>query len=610
MNIIVPSTPGRYRLTRTMTDELLYDPVKAAWIFFEIEFDAFQAAALRIQWFSYESEDHSGFGTGKTLRGWILCQLSGILIPDCVTGVIMQNMQSAKDNFWKYYEDARYMTPLFRAQLGRFSIEDDVREGKSTSREAGTWKRYFKGGGRLEMPAPDHVRDGEKLGSWEVNRMVIDESNKVRAMGQAVAKQLTGRVRLQPFNRDHPAWQNKVWEMGTAETVDRPGYTIYSRNQKEIAKGDPTIYTFGFCFKDFSGLKIKQGRNAGRRFKETIPDWKTIAKLKRELSAEEWIGEGLGCWALNVKRWYSDEAIMGGQVLGRARHLEPVLSRLLDLLGKNAFYFLGVDPARSKRTANDDGAIVVLRAVPRSDDPGCALALGDHEADYRVDPVFAQKIKNYGGVEWAGLIQELERDFQFARILIDLGGGGDFIEPELRKARAKIEGFETEVVPIVKQDDMAGEVCKPILHFLLRRDPGIAKLWPTLANARGGDVLKFMANSALRTAIEKGFVSMMPPHHERPRELLATWLPKRMFASILLSQTLKKQLESFGVEMTDKGVWKTTANGVPVFKSKIRDDFHDAYRNAYIAFKIWLNERDQDGTLKESRRQLCAGWTT
>lgn len=586
-----------------MTDDLLYDPVKAAWIFFGIELDAFQAAALRLQWFSYETEDHSGFGTSKTLRGWILCNLSGVLIPDCVMGVIMQNMQSAKDNFWKYYDsDPRYMTPLFRAQLGKFKIEQGTRD-KTASRDPGTWKRFFKSGARLEMPAPDHVRDGEKLGSWEVNRMLIDESNKVRAMGQAVAKQLTGRVRLQPFNRDHPVWQNKIWELGTAETVDRPGYTIYARNQKEIAKGEPTIYTFGFCYKDFSTLKIRHGRNKGRTFRESIPDWKTIAKLKRELSPEDWLGEGLGCWSLNVKRWYSDEAIMSAQAAGRVRKLEPYLSRMLDPLGEKAWYFLGVDPARSKKTANDDGAIYVLRATPRADNPG------SHEADYYIDPVYAEKVKNYGGVEWAGLIQGLEQDYGFAMIVIDLGGGGDFIEPELRKTRAKIEGVEMDVTPIVTPLDSAVDVCKPILHFILRRDPGVAKLWPTLANARGSDVLKFMANGALRTALEKGFVTMMPPHHERSRDEIETWLPKKVWASVLLSQTTKKQLEAYGVEMKDNGEWKTTANGVPIFKSKIRDDFHDAKRNAWLAVKLWLMDRELDMHLASNRRQLCAGWT-
>ncbi len=586
-----------------MTDDLLYDPVKAAWIFYGIEMDAFQAAALRIQWFSYETQDHSGFGTSKTLRGWILANNSGILIPGCVTGVIFQNFQSAKDNFWKYYEDPRYMTPLFRAQLGHFKIEGEGGQVKSSSRGSGTWKRYFKSGGRLEMPAPDHVRDGEKLGSWEVNRMLIDESNKVRAMGQAVGKQLTGRVRLAPFNREHPVWQNKIWELGTAETVDRPGYVIYSRNQKEVEKGNPKIFTFGFSFKDWSNLKFKRGRAAGRAFKDVVPDWDAIRKLRRELSPEEFLGEGLGVWSLKVKRWYADEVILGAQLMGRERNLEPILSRSLDPLGERAWYFMGVDPARSKKTANDDGAIVILRAVARGEQAG------EHESEYYIDPVFAVRVRNMGGPEWSGLIHELHRDFALARILIDLGGGGDFIEPELRKSRARVEGgVEIDVTPIVRPDDMQAEVSHPILHFLLRTDPGVRKLWPTLANARGSDVLKFMANGALRTALEKGFLAMMPSHHERTKEALRDWMPKKVWASELLGRVLKSQLEKFGVEMTDTGEWKLTANGVPKFKTKGRDDFHDAYRNAWIAFKIWLRERDELSDLGAGRRQLCASW--
>lgn len=69
MNILVPEAsyvPPRHRITSAMIDDLLYDPVKAAWIFFGIELDAFQAAALRIQWFSYETQDHRSVQVSRT----------------------------------------------------------------------------------------------------------------------------------------------------------------------------------------------------------------------------------------------------------------------------------------------------------------------------------------------------------------------------------------------------------------------------------------------------------------------------------------------------------------------------------------------------------------
>src|SRR5512140_3848074 len=173
--IHVPSLPKRLTISRGMMDDLLYDPVKAAYVFFQIELDAFQAAALRIAWFARVSEVHSGHGSSKTLvNGWIITNLSCVLIPETVVGVVFQNFQAAKDNYWKYYSSG-YMTPLFRAQLGRLEQESGEMK-KGSAREPGSWKYHFKSGGRIEMPAPGHIGDADKLGSWEVHRMLIDES--------------------------------------------------------------------------------------------------------------------------------------------------------------------------------------------------------------------------------------------------------------------------------------------------------------------------------------------------------------------------------------------------------------------------------------------------
>jgi hypothetical protein len=48
------------------------------------------------------------------------------------------------------------------------------------------------------------------------------------------------------------------------------------------------------------------------------------------------------------------------------------------------------------------------------------------------DYVWARRVRNYGAPEWSGLIHEKHRDFGFAAMVLDLGGGGDFIEPESR----------------------------------------------------------------------------------------------------------------------------------------------------------------------------------
>lgn len=568
-----------------MIADLLYNPVMAAKIFFDIELDAFQSAALKIQWFATDSEDHSGHGSSKTIRAWLLANLSCLLLPECVVGVVYQNFQSGKDNFWKYFNDGKYMTPLFRSQLGRF--DKGSHKERASSREPGNWKLFYRSGGRIEMPAPGHMSNAEKLGSWEVNRMVIDEANKIRRMGEGIENQLINRVRLPSFNPDHPVWQNKVWRMGTAETADHPAFEFHQRRLKEERRGNPSLYSFGFCYKDWSNLKCPTGKS----FRDQVPNWRTIRASNLEMTKSRRKAEALGLYDLSSEGWYNAEWLDAAAEAGRRRNLEPILSRADDPHGtEETRFFGGIDAARSANPGNDEGAIVILRAEPKVEQPS------DNDADWDLAFIYALVCLNHDGGMWSGAIHMLHKAFGFTRLLMD-PGGSDFISCELRKERQEIYGIETRCAPIVKMDDTEtpSGAANFILSLTRSADPGMRNLWPDLQHARsgGGDTLKEFMNRAFQTAWERGFLILMPPYSEFMRSKQSeSWSREKQKAARLLNPKVRNQILSVNALLDAKGLYQRTSNGAIQFASTGKDDFHDAARNAYVAFKIWLRENE------------------
>ncbi len=576
---------GKAQITQEQIETLLYDPVCAAYVFFKIRMDAFQRAALRIQWFSADTEDASGHGSSKTLRAWILANLSCLLIPNCVVGVIYQNHQSGRDNFWKYYQNPDYMTPLFKSQLGTFDTGVMKHNKGALKKEQGNWKLHFKSGGRIEMPAPGHFGDAEKLGSWEVNRMVIDEANKIRKMGESIEKQLVPRVRLQSFNPDHPVWQNKIWRMGTAETSEHVAFHHHKRREKEERLGDPTLYSFGFCCKDWSNLPAPSGKS----WRDTIPNWRTIKSARREMSKSMRLAEELGVWAEHCEGWYTGQAMDRCEEAGKKINLEPVVSRHADPdADDQTHYFGGVDAARSENIGNDEGAIVVLRAKPIVEIPS------ELDSDWDLAFVYARLCLNHDGGKWAGAIHDVHRSFGMTGMLMD-PGGSDYISADLKKPRQLIDGIEVSLNPIVRKDDV--DVASGVAHFILgltrRTDFGIRKLWPDLAHARGDDVLKYLMNDAFRAALDKCFIKFPPSYYEL-REMGRTekWTQEMHKIAKLLNPKLRKQILGVNAMTNEKGGYLMTANNAVKFVSSDKDDFHDAARNAYVAFRCWLRENE------------------
>lgn len=628
---ITQSSSRAVELSQEVLTRLLYDPVMAAWVFFRVELDGFQEASLTECWFTPEVEVSSGAGVGKTMVvNWIFLNLSAVLIPDTVCMTLFQHFQAGKDNFWKYYrQDPFMMTPLFRSQLGGFD-DDGESTDKKTLHEPGNWKVFFRNRSLIMMPAPDVAREGRGQAGQDVNRLVMDEHNEAAEISmEAVTLMYPSRVRRRVWNKHHPVWCNKIVRSSAAKTGNHPAYSIHRNISHEVRRGNPDYGLLHFCYRDWSAKKD----HSGRAFRESQRDDKKMLAMGRNLSEEGRLSYIMGLWQSASRNWFSEEALAACRELGRARNVIPVTSRAADAHGEGAFYFAGVDTARSRTEKHDDGAIALLRAVPkpRPDDTpggrgGSERWLSNQEADYQVDAVYAQRLKDADAEAWSGAIHSLHRRFGLQMILMDQGGGGgDYVTPHLGKNRQVIDGNPQEAVPIVLRSDKTVMQAHFILLQFRRAEDGMKKLWPDLAHARSDDLLKDRANTEFKSAIDRTMIGLQVSHDERqhhPNTLVA-WTPEMVWSSRLIS-LLVRQCLAYTVAMKEDGLtYQLNASGARRFSSAEKDDFHDAFRNAYVAFRLWLLERDEDwshtagagratlmgGRGRSGGRERAGGWT-
>lgn len=586
MNILVPSIPKRFQITQTMLEELLYDPVMAVWVFFGVKLDAFQGVRTRLAWFTPNFEDSSGFSSAKTVAGWLIGNLRPVLMPEHTTMVIYPTFGAGKKNFWRYYNMPSFSTPLWRAQLGKVDMEGDE-DGKANSKAPEAWTQHFKNGSQVVMPAPNLVNESRSLAGLRTNTLFMDEINKVYATagGPEGVAQILGRNTAASFNKNHPIWCNHIFTCSTAELSDHPGVKRHKANEKEIKKGNPDYAQASFSYKDYSNLKCETGMGA-KSFKDKFRDDKSIKTLKGELSPEKQLAEIFGVWSGHSKGWYTQEMVEACRNLGRERRLVPEIIRLPQPDGAEVVYSFGVDSAPAQNSKNDDGALVTHRAILR---PGLA---GDVESDWQQDFVYGRRLRNTDVDGWSGKIHEKHQDFGFEIIVLDHGGGGQWITPKLKQNIQYIHGQWKSARPIVDRhtSDIEGQ---PLYILFVRGEEdfkGVEGLFPEqLRHARGDNVLKELANTEFRTAIEKGFIGLPIEHNARPKEELANWPAEKIWASKCLT-ALGDQLVKYKVATDENGNW-VLKNGSRFFFSEDRDDFHDAARNAYLGFRVYLKSR-------------------
>jgi len=106
-------------IEQTWIERFYFDPVMAAHVIMGARLDTFQKACLRFFWFTPETIDSSGVGTGKTIVDFVYLNLQCILIPNHMAAIYFPNFQVGKDAF-----EAKGKKDLSYASLcGRMEVE-------------------------------------------------------------------------------------------------------------------------------------------------------------------------------------------------------------------------------------------------------------------------------------------------------------------------------------------------------------------------------------------------------------------------------------------------------------------------------------------------------
>lgn len=616
MNIYTPSTPRHLKITQTMIEDFILDPVLGIQVIFNAKLDTFQKCRAKICWWTPFVMDSSGFSSAKTLNLWYISNLRALLFPGHVAGVYYPNFESVKRIYWKYYREIAARAPLFRAQMGMERIEGlegaTAKDAKAMDRGPSCFVFRYKNESQIMCPAANWLQGARTQAGYRFNDLYIDEWTKVEAGGggtggEGIDDQLIGRTTKESFNKNHPIWMNHFLFLATAEDTMHPAYERYQNYVKEVKQGNPDYYVFSFNFKDYSDRPFEKGSDA--TFKDKFRADKVIHQLRIKGKAG-YLQEALGFWSKNGRGWYTGEILDRCYDLGRQQKAEIYCSRQEDPEGDKAYYFLGVDPARAEEKKADDGALVVLRAVPLI--AGANGSMPQDGRAYKLSFCYAYQVRRADGPQWSAIIHRKHQHFGFTGIAMDSGGGGIWVQPELAKREQTIRGIKQMVRPIATLEDeetmmVAGDF---ILAMFRPKDSLVQRTWGAYMPTLKWENLIDTAHVEFRDGLSQG-IAFPAPLGTREHGSTSTWSEERKAALDLVS-SLKRgigaQLQQIFVVVDETGTpLLSKQSAARKFASKVRKDFAYAAMYAYCRFRMWLATGAEDVTIAEEDAAMCGG---
>lgn len=319
MDIHAPAVPRHYRITQGMWEDFIYNPALAARVIMGYKLDAFQSVRLKHYWLTLQCIDSSGTSSGKTITLWIWANLRCILLPERSVGIFYPTFQTGKNSFWIYYRKCR--NPIFHAQLGQTDERGDD-DGTGRVHGQACWTAFYRNGSRLDLPAPSMQRDADTQASTRYQDGLIEEYTRVEDMGNAIDGQLKGRISEPTWNKFHPVWGNHIIYSGHARTQMHKSFRRWKQHQKMVDRGSLDYSNITFSHKDYSTLPS----HSGKSFKDQNRADSTIESEKLTTPKSEWLGKGLGFWAVSGEGWFTEEALMNCVAAGARRNVLPVMS--------------------------------------------------------------------------------------------------------------------------------------------------------------------------------------------------------------------------------------------------------------------------------------------
>lgn len=604
-DIYLPSQPRHLKITQTMIDDFMIDPVLGIQIIFGAKLDHFQRCRAKICWWTPRVMDSSGFSSAKTISMWFISNLRCILIPNHVAAVYYPSFESGKKIYWNYFRDIALRAPLFRAQMGMERVEgldgSTSKDAKAMDRSASCYEFRYRNESKVLMPAPGFMQGAKSQAGYRFNDLYIDEWTKVEAggKGEGIDDQLVGRTTRACFNKEHPIFCNHHLFLATAEDTMHPAYERYKSYLKECRQGNPDYFVFAFNFKDYSDAPF----NANETFKYRFREDRAIHDLRRK-GKSGYLQEALGFWSKNGTGWYSGLVIDRCYELGKQWKSAIYTNRAEDPEGGRAYYFLGVDPARAASDKADDGAMVVLRAVPI----GNQLCPTDTRA-YKLSFCYAHLVRKADARQWAAIIHRKHQHFGFTGICMDGGGGGIWVQPELAKTEQLIRGTNTICWPIASLEDEENTLVAAdfILSMFRPGDPSIKRTWSNVPNLKF-ESLTEIAHIEFRDGLTQG-IAFPQPYTSWPRTEVEKWSDEKRCAIELVSglkRGIGTQLMQIFVVLDDQGqVLLSKQTQSKKFASKSRKDFAYAAMYAYMKFKMWVATGAEEIHISDEDAEMC-----
>jgi hypothetical protein len=565
------------KIHHEVLDDLLMDPVFAAKALLGWDFDVFQGAALKLDWFFPWTVDSSGTGTGKTRRMFAMGHVVACYFPTW-GGV-------GKQDFWPMFgERIRNGPPIFKDQFAIHRRKIHEEKGNSC------WAMHLANRGRIEMPAPGFLTDSQSSAGRSFNTLQVDEW--LKCAGNGLDQQLIERARRPAWNADHPVWCNHVHLKGHAQTPGHKGWSRYQTFLKGARDGDPMYMAYSFCYKDFTD-----------DFKFVV-NWKVVANQRRSLPKDEFSRQLLGLWQRSGQNYYPEA------IVARAARLELV-PEYARPRGCDDIYVCGVDVAPGQGLRSDYSAIWVrkLREVSLLELPSMAVKGGPKFVKvgmkvFEIRDVYAWSGQNLGAVEIAGIIHGLHMRFRFSRIVMDPNGGGLQVKTELAKTEATIGGSRVRVVPICTNMEMVTTDKQPILYMFKRGIPEFEAL-EFVGKEYCADDGGFLSAFHLRYAErwQRGEFNAPAPLQKRGARELREWNGDLQRIQRSIDEGFRQLVKVR--QVTDaEGRLFLTRRGFPVFHSNTKKDI--AYAGLYCnaAMELVFHEIEQRYSGRSSQRSF------
>jgi len=544
------------------------DPVYAAWHFFGVELDVHQRARLKTMWITPEYQDDSGIFTGKTLVGWIWCQLRCMLLPSPpgydprIVAAFYQDIGSASTIFKPYYDKFISESPRFRNELKR------QQGGKLGYRPVGGGFEFvYKNGNSVLVPAIGLKEDAEKMASLRVHDGMFEEAKSIEKKSDAIGNQLLSRCNAKCFNPYHSVWTNHVVLMGHAEDPNHPAHKRHKAAKEAIRDGDQSVAILTSNFRDWTPKFVHLRKD------------KEIKMARRIMSPAKFAQRYEGRWEWGTEDWYEAPAIK------KCRSARAPVMTARD--HPEAVFCAGQDTAGGENRRSDWNAIVVWRGmmVPEwqkvPDTTGLYFATSGQR--WQISPVWAWKGKARDSGQISGIVHRMHRRFQLARLVYDTRGGGQWAAKEYWKPDQFFDGCLQKVPGICCPEDSG--LYPQASPILLKWGKGSSDLFHAFENphylATDDGIVEGIHLKAQEMFYGQSFLFPLPPE-ETPKSILTAYDQEQKNAHNALDQMLTEFMRIKVEMITNRAgeiMQKTNKTGFRSFRATGKKDL--AYAGLY-----------------------------